>query len=913
MLAIGARLGPYEIRALLGAGGMGEVYLALDTRLTRQVALKVLPPQLASSALARQRFEREARAISQLSHPHICALFDVGAADVVHSGTAPVVGGAATTPHPDTIAAGLGVPADDRVSYLVMEYLQGETLARRIERGPLPFADVLQMGIEIASALDSAHRAGIVHRDLKPGNVMLAATGAKLLDFGLAKAFMPNGPLIGDGPATVDAALTREGEIQGTLAYMAPEQLQGLATDARSDLFALGAVLFEMATGRPAFAGKDHASVIAAIMAGTLPELGETADPPLPPAFVRLLRTCLARDPAQRWQAARDVGLFLGEIGQLHAPQSTAPAPRGRRAWLPWGLTAVCAAGLLALAMRGSQSSPVVSPPVTFTIAPPPGAEFAINNEGRYFALSPDGRNLAFLANAGDVTAVYLRNLAELETRVLAGTAGAKSLVWSPDSRRLAWFTSNKLLRIDIEKDSTPVSIADVDPGIGYSASWGANGQIVYARISGEAIYTVSTAGGAAQVLLRADVGQGDARLTWPSFLPDGESLLYLRHGLDGSKELRWYRPQQPVQRVATLASDARLLPDGTLLYVRDGSLLSQSFDPVSGSLTGEPRPIANDVGYFLTTGFAAYSASDNGILAYHGGAQTSRLRWFDRDGTAGEVLGNDGDYLNLAFSPDGRRLLFDRTQPGPNTYDVWMLEFGSGGETRVTADKDTEIAGIWLPGTDAIAYSASRAYGPRMHRRDLASGVDTPMLADTGFQRPQDVTPDGRTLAYIERAWSGSGQFKAWTVNLDDGQPPQPLYQSAFQQTNVRFSPDGRFVAFIANDTGRHELYIAPYPIVGTKVRISTDGAWQLRWPRTSGEILYVSATGKLISVPIKTTPSLEIGPAVEVFALDARGWIGYDVTPDGQRLLAIEPRMDRRKSPITLISGFDRAPKAQ
>lgn len=912
MLAVGARLGPYEVLSLLGAGGMGEVYLARDTRLSRTVALKVLTAHLSASTPARQRFEREARAISQLSHPNICALYDIGLATIAHSaGSLARPGLAATTPHPDSPTAAPGASGEEQVNFLVMEHLQGETLAQRIERGPLPFADVLRIGIEIASALDCAHRAGIVHRDLKPGNVMLTQAGAKLLDFGLAKAFAPNGPLAGPGEAPVDAALTVEGEIQGTLAYMAPEQLQGLATDARSDLFALGAVLFEMASGRRAFPGKDHASVIGAIMGGELPDMIPGADPALPPAFERLLRTCLAREPALRWQAARDVALHLSEINRLHAPPSAPLRPR--QGWMPWALAAICATALVAVWLLRAGSSLAVSPSVRFTLTPPADAEFAVNSEGRYFALSPDGRMLAFLARSKGSTAIYLRTLAGLESRVLAETQGAASVAWSPDSRRLAYFTDSKLMRIDIEVGSTPVAIADVDPGIGYSASWGSNGKIAYARVSGEAIYTVSTNAGAPEVLLRADVAQGDARLTWPSFLPDGESLLYLRHGLDGSKELRWYRPQEPKHVLAALASDARVLPDGTLLYVRDGSLLSQTFDAVSGSLTGEPRPIATNVGYFYTTGFAAYSASDNGMLAYHGREQSSQMRWFDREGKPGETLGSAGDYLDLVFSPDGRRLLFDRTQVGPNTYDVWMLEFGSGGETRVTADQDTELAGLWLPGTDAIVYAASRAHGPRMRRRDLATGEDAPMAAESGFQRPQDVSPDGRTLAYVERAWSGSGQFEAWTLNIDGVQPPQPLYQSGFQQTSVRFSPDGRYVAFIANDTGRHELYIAPFPNMGAKVRVSSDGAWQLRWPRASAEILYISAAGKMISVPIKTTPTLQIGTASELFALDATGWTGFDVTPDGQRLLAIVPLADAGKSPLTVITAFDQQQKAQ
>lgn len=908
MLAIGARLGPYEIVGLLGAGGMGEVYLARDTRLARQVAIKVLPARLSASFEARQRFEREARAISQLSHPNICALYDIGnaiVAGVREPANAPLASGATTKPQPDATAA--AAQADHSIDYLVMEHLRGDSLAQRLERGPLPFADVLRHGIEIASALDRAHRAGIVHRDLKPGNVMLTESGAKLLDFGLAKALSPHGPLAGEGGVPA-IELTRAGEIQGTLAYMAPEQLQGLAVDARSDVFALGAVLYEMATGIRAFAGKDHASVIAAIMAGALPEFTPPGKGLLPPAFERLVRTCLAKDPALRWQSARDIALHLGAINELVAPP--AATSRTRRAALPWAIAALSLVALAGLWLARSAGTASVVPGVRFNVTPPAGAQFKVYTEGRYFALSPDGRRLAFLAGAAGAASIYLRDLNGLEARPMPASEGALSIAWSPDSARLAYFTKDQLLRLDVDGSGAPVPITQVKPGTGYSASWGARDRIVYSRVSGEAIHIVSTVTGKDEILLSADPAAGEARLTWPSFLPDGERISYLLHRLDGRKELREFRPGQGTRLVAELASDCRVLRDGAALYVRDGTLLWQRYDPAAATLLGEAQPLATGLGYFLTTGHAAFSASDNGLLAYHERRQSSRLVWFDRAGKMGESLGADGDYLDLAFSNDGRRLLFDRATPGPNTYDVWMLAFGSGGETRVTGGRDTEIAGTFLPGANAIFYAASRGYGPRLHRLDFDSGIDEAMLGDTGFQQPQDVTPDGRTLAYVERAWSGSGQFEAWTVSLDrePTAQPQPLHHSGFQQLNVRFSPDGRFVAFTANDTGQSELYIAPYPGLGAKVRVSTDGARQLRWPRGSGEMLYVSRSGAMTSVAVKTTPGLQLGPPTELFTVGSGGaWFNYDVTPDGQRFLAIVGQQEQQSAPITVVTGLD------
>ena len=594
---IGTHLGPYEITGSLGAGGMGEVYRARDTRLQRDVAIKVLPPSTADSPDARERLTREAHALARFSHPNVCALYDVGTA-----------GGAL---------------------FLVMELLEGETLAARLARGALGEAETRRIGQQIADALAAAHRQGIVHRDLKPANVMLTRSGVKLLDFGLAK----RSPDAADGnvPTRIDG-LTSPGTVLGTLRYMAPEQLEGRAADARSDIFALGLVLYEIATGRPGFPGESAAAIASAIL---------TADPPpiaTAPALDRIIRTCIAKEPERRWQSVQDVSLLLA--APAADPDGSAPAPAGVRRWLPWTVAAlaILAAGVPLVSMwRGPAASP--PPPVVFEVPPIGGLWFGMTPERVPFAISPDGSILALIAVAdGASYKIWLRTMASGVTVPLDGTEGAASLFWSPDSRSIGFFVKGKLKTI-AASGGTAATICDVREGIGLSGSWGADGVIVFASVEGEAIMRVSTAGGAATVVRRPDLAAGETRVFWPAFLPDGRRYLYNSRRTDERGRVMLAEPDREPRIVLDAPSPAAYVRPGYLVVVQDGTLVARRFDLDRGTVTGDAVPIAEQVNFFGATGRAQYSASASGVIVYSRWTDLFRLAWFDRSGRdAGEL-----------------------------------------------------------------------------------------------------------------------------------------------------------------------------------------------------------------------------------------------------------------------------------
>jgi len=873
-IAAGTRLGPYEIQSLIGAGGMGYVHKARDTRLDRIVAIKVLAENLSSDPQLRERFNREARAISSLSHPHICALYDVG--------------------------------QDEGIDFLVMEYLEGQTLAERLAKGPLPLDEALTIAIQVAAALERAHRAGVIHRDLKPGNVMLTKVGAKLLDFGLARtlAVAPLGN--GSAPPTARPNLTSQGMILGTLAYMAPEQVEGADTDARCDIWALGCLLYEMVTGRPAFAGGSQASLITSIMSRE-PEPVATFQPAAPAVLDRVIRNCLVKDPQLRWQSAFDVALELTAIA--HGEGASGAALQPRRWWrssIAAGALIVALGLGLPTAWLGLRTPSVARPvEIRFEVVPPPGNVFPQDVEGVNLAIAPDGQTLAFVAVGSDnVPRLWTRAVGELAARALPGTEGARSIMWSPDGRSLAFFASGKLQRLDLPNGS-PVPICDTGRGIGFGGSWGESGDILYASVQGEAIYRVAASGGTPEKVLEPDPARQEFRTAWPRLLPGNRGFLYLGRATDQTSRLMWVEPGHAPRVVAPLASRFELIEPNLLVFVRDGALLAQRFDLTSGQLTGVPLSIAPRVGYFYSSGWAAFAVSRGGSVYYLSGESVSRLVWLNRAGQTENEVGTRGDYLTIALSPDGRSVIADRTQPSLGTYDLWLLDLERNVEKRLTSSPDADFGAVWFPGGKEIVYSTLSGSSPNLVRLDLTTGEKHVLLPRSTFQQATDVAQSGRELVFTERG--GDGQSGSAILQLQGDPEPKTLFMSDSHQDYLRFSPDGLFIAYISDESGQWEAYVAKVANPGDPIRISQQGVRFLRWRRDGAEILLVDRDGRMLAIPVRTDPELKVGTPVTLFTRPEGGyWDDFDVTADGQRFLVAERLQVAGSHPASVILNW-------
>jgi eukaryotic-like serine/threonine-protein kinase len=868
-LAAGTRLGPYEVLTALGAGGMGEVYEARDSRLDRLVAVKVLSPAVAMSSEARERFDREARAISRLSHPHVCALFDVG--------------------------------REGETSYLVMELLDGETLKALLARGRLPMADVLRIGGEIAEALAAAAREGITHRDLKPGNVMLTRSGVKLLDFGLAKTIVAAAATTGADERPTAAELTAPGMWLGTAPYMAPEQVDGRPVDGRSDVFALGAVLYEMATGQRAFAGDTNAAIASSILRVDPPR-PSSLQPDVPAPFDRLVRECLAKDPDRRWQSAHDVGLQLAAIADPGAVPAAQSSTRRRvPALIAWAATVVAAA-LIAGAVTMRFSRTPVTPPARFElqIGSPVGTTFTYNPETVLFAVSPDGRQLAFIAaGPGPDRRVWLRTLSSIDARPVPGTDGATAVFWSPDARSIGFVSGDTLKRLELGAP-VAVPICKVSNRTFRYGTWGQGGQILFGTVEGVAIYGVSTNGGEPAVFVKPDQSRNEYRVSFPSFLPDGKRYLYLARLRDGRSALMLGENGGAARVVMPIESNAQYVEPGVLVFARGGALVGQSFDASTGTIAGEPFAIAESVRFFLSTAVAQFSTSPNGSLVLQSHTNRSRLAWLDRNGRELGTVGSTGDYLDVRIAPGGRSALASRTLPATGTYDIWSFDFERGTETRVTLDDTfTEIEGILVPAGDAMIFAAARGRAPRLMRRDLRTGRDEP-LGDQGLgmQGADDVSPDGQRLAYEERTESGG--FNLWTLPLSGAAAPALIRRSAFSETQLRFAPDGDHYTFTSDESGRAEVYVARLSAHG-KTMVSNGGGSSARWNRDGREIVYLSADYRVMTVPVRTAPALVLGTPATLFAISNKPWTSFDLTSDAGRLLVVIPEVVANEQPLT------------
>jgi serine/threonine protein kinase len=880
---------------------MGEVYRARDTRLERTVAIKVLPAHLSASPEVRQRFEREAKTISQLSHPHICALYDIG-----HEG---------------------------ETEYLVMEYLEGETLADRLVKGALPLEQTLRYGAEIADALDKAHRLGIVHRDLKPGNVMLTSSGVKLLDFGLAKwrpldAAGREQTAAGQHPMAKNdltalttqmgaANLTEEGTILGTFQYMAPEQLEAKEADGRTDIFALGTTLYEMATGRKAFSGSSRASLVSAILRDE-PAPISSIQPMTPNALDRVVRKCLAKDPEDRWQNAADLGSELKWIaeGASQAGMTVPGISRDRRRErLAWVASATLLLALLASLFHASRRSREAPKAIRFSLASPEKAEFYRHPASNSLALSPDGSSLAFVAvtggNAvtGGRTSLWVRSLDALAAGRLNGTEDAIGPFWSPDGRSIGFFAQGKLQKI-AAAGGPPQALCDI--GFGNAGTWGRDGTILFTEWEGgrEGIYRVSAEGGAATQVTSYNRARGEHSQAWPVFLPDGRHFLYLSGAFDGPRESRslWVGSlgSRQTRRIMELDSSVAYWPPGYLLFVRDGTLLAQPFDAEALRVTGDPIPISDNVWYFRSTGNAAFSVSENGSVVYQAGPNPTRLTWRDRSGRETGAVGAPALFGRPRLSPDGSSIAVEVADHRIGNRDIWIYDGERGLAKRFTAVPADAVSAVWSPGGDRIAFASGGEGALDIYVKSVNGiGREQLVLQQKGVQLPADWSPDGSRIVYEDMSLGRSAKKQLWVVSLTGKPEGAPLLRTPFSESAARYSPDGQWIAFVSEESGRPEVYVVPANSQAGMRRVSASGGSLPRWRRDGKELFYLAVNGDLLAVPTRTTGGFEAGSPSVLFAANPPP-DDYDVAPDGRRFLFQERALER-DVPLTVVINWN------
>ena len=693
--------------------------------------------------------------------------------------------------------------------------------------------------------------------------------------------------------------------IVGTVAYMAPEQLEGKEADARTDIFALGEVLYEMLTGRKAFSGSSNATLISAILTADPPSVS-SLQPVAPAEIDGLVGTCLAKDPSERWQSAHDVELQLRSIGGSGSARRAVPAPRVfRRAWIPWAIAVVgIAVGAVAL-VRGRRTPEPGAPLIRFSVSPPTDVSFDSETvENVVYELSPDGSVLAFIAVGRDgVRRVWIRPLSESDAKPLAGTDDARTVFWSPDGRTIGFAAGAQMRRVGLD-GGAPVTICPVPGETGLSATWGSTGDIVFSSVQGEAMYRVSAAGGPAEKVLEPDRAHGVGRVSWPCFLPDGRRFLYLSRSLSGASTVMLHEPGHVAREIMAEASRVQYAEPGFLFYARDASLLARSFDAGTARLSGEAIPVAPHVDYFASSGYAAFSAGGRGTVALQSRTAVNRLVWVDRSGRHLGMLGPSGYYLGAVITADARRVFVTRARPLTRAFGIWSVDPDTSAESPVSPGPDTEIDPIPLPDGKTLIYAALRGRSPQLVTQDLASGKVEDLLPFGSFQVGQDVSPDGQSLLYSQRGEQGI--FDLWVLPLTARATPRPFVRSAFNKQLARFSPDGRYAAFLSEEGGVGAIYVTPFPGPGEKVRISARGAQTFRWSR-NGELLFVSEDNHLVSIPIRTAPTLEIGKPVDLFAIPEKGaWQDFDVAPDGSRILAIVTEVDPSTLPLDVIVNW-------
>ncbi|MFN7936902.1 MAG: protein kinase [Bryobacteraceae bacterium] len=840
-LAAGEKLSHYEILGPIGAGGMGEVYKARDTRLDRFVAIKVLPEHIASRDDLKARFEREARAVASLNHPHICVLYDIG--------------------------------EERGVQYMALEYLEGETLDARLERGALPLDTALQYAMQIADALDRAHRAGVAHRDIKPGNLMLTRDGVKVLDFGLAKSKAKPGPT----EATLVAALTSEGTVLGTPQYMSPELFEGKEADPRADVWAFGAVLFEMVAGRKAFEGKSYSSLVGAILS--------TEPQPLAPLWLeRIVHRCLQKDPEERYQSIRDVLLDLRAGGSEPERKTAATRP-----WLAWSLAA---AGIITAIVFGALSlRPVETQVYTASLLPPGKALFG------ELAVSPDGKMVAFTAMEDSRRQLYVRSLDSTKVQALAGTEAAEDPFWSRDGRSIAFFALGKLKRVDT--GGGPVqTLCDAPAPRG--GTWSEHGVILFSGTA-STIMRVSDQGGTAVEVAMQGISRDSVSGRYPHFLPGGTTFLHTatNPGAGLSAGIYWTELETgktkrllPDRSNAAYARDRR--GNGYLVFVREGALLAQPFDAAAAELKGAAFPLAERTSFSSLFGRGSFSVSRTGVLAYtSGNAGVRQLTWVARSGEHVAKVGAPDQIRRPMLSPDGKRVAYD-VGIG-NGSDLWVQDLERNISTRLTFDPLIEVYPVWSPDGTKIAYSEGQGNQATLRVRNAnGSGASELLWQSPNGKFTLDWSDAAGALLYSEI--STKTKLDIYALPMSGDRKPVAVLKNEFNEQSAVFSPDGKYIAYVSDESGRSEVYVQTYPLSGAKWQVSNGGGSSPRWRKDGREMFYLNE-GSLMAVDVAPGAGFRLGAPVKLFSVAIRADAmetneRYAVSADGQRfLLALSP----------------------
>jgi Tol biopolymer transport system component len=854
---------------------MGEVYRARDTRLERTVAIKVLPAHLSSNPDLRQRLEREAKAVSKLSHPHICTLHDIG--------------------------------HQDGMDFLVMELVEGETLEQRLMKGALSPEQTVRYGTQIAEAMAKAHKLGITHRDLKPANIMLTKSGAKMMDFGLAKQsdVAPHATALTE--MTVEQSkLTKEGTIQGTFQYMAPEQLEGKEADARTDIFAVGEVIYEMATGKPAFSGKSRASVIAAILSSE-PQPMTTLQPLTPPALERVVKKCLMKDPDDRWQSAADLSSELSWIAE-NAVQTVGIASASKRksrealSWIVAGALALVL-GVGAVLWRYS----MLPQDTKYFSAPLPFSAYDL-------ALAPNGNTLAVVAyqESSGKNVIWIYEVGSQGARILSDTEGATYPFWSPDGRTVAFFADGKLKKLDITGGSVQ-TLCDAPSGRG--GTWNKDGVIVFTPEAtlgpGRGLYRVSASGGTPVRISDPDTSRGEQSHRWPVFLPDGRHYLYMAANFTGQKGVNAIfvgsLDSNEKHFVIEASANVAYAAPGYLLFPREKTLLAQRFNATRFVLSGEPTTILPNLQYQPQVRRAVFAVSNDGLLVAQtgGGIALSQPLWFDRKGKELGIAGRSDVYGNLFLAPNGRAVAIDKADMASLNTDVWTYELQRESAKRLTFDPAFDVVPVWSPDGSQLVFASNRQLNVDLYLKNSDGAQEERSIVHDEFNKlPNSWSADGKYILYTRGA-------DLWFLTLPELKS-RPFLKAVSILRNGQFSPDGKWVAYASNETGKWEIYVTSFPDARGKWQISTGGGEQPRWRGDGKELFFLSSVSKIMAAPVTTGANFDSGPAVALFQATPRQPVStndqfvYDVSRDGQRFLFLTQVKEAESSPMSIVLNW-------